>query len=187
MVKQLEIKGKKKHWYSILPTSNFRMPEIGETFTSDPSNLVGKTVAVSGMDLMHDPRKGNIKIIFKITEIKDNKALTEIKSYEVVPNSIKRMIHQGKEKIDASFKLETKDNIKVIAKPILITRAKTSHAVLSKIRKNSEDFLRAAVKKQNYQENINLLLENKIQVQLREYLKKTYPLAACHIRVFKKQ
>ena len=186
MAKQ-EAKGKKKHWYSILPTSNFKIPEIGETFTSDPSKLVGKTVAVSGMDLMRDPRKGNIKITFKITEIKDNKALTEIKSYEVLPSSIRRMMHPGKEKIDSSFKLETKDNVVVIAKPVLITRAKTSRAVLSKIRKNSEDFLRAAIKQQNYQEIINYLLEGKLQVQLREHLKKTYPLAVCHIRIFEKQ
>lgn len=186
MAKQ-EIKAKKKHWYQILPTSNFKIPEIGETFTSDPSKLVGKTVAVSGMDLMRDPRKGNIKITFRVTEIKDNKALTEIKSYEIVQNSIRRMMHQGKEKIDASFKTETKDNILVIAKPVLITRAKTSRAVLSKIRKNAEDFLKAAIKKQSYQESINLLLEGKLQVQLREHLKKTYPLAACHIRMFEKQ
>lgn len=187
MAKQDIVKGKKKHWYSILPTSNFKIPEIGETFTSDPSRLVGKTVIMNGMDLMHDPKKQNIKITFRITEIKDNKALTEIKSYQVLPSSIKRMMHPGKNKIDHSFKAETKDNIAVIAKPVLTTRAKTSRGVLSKLRKDSEEFLRAAIKKQNFQEIINLLLEGKLQSQLREHLKKIYPLAVCHIRMFEKQ
>ena len=186
MAKQ-EIKGKKKHWCTILPTANFRIPEIGETFTADPLKLVGKTVAVSGMDLMRDPKRQNIKITFKITEIKDNKALTEIKSYQITPSSIRRMMHQGKSKIDSSFKLETKDNIKVVVKPVMITRQKTSRGVLSKLIKNSEDFLKAAVKKLSYQEAINSLLEARLQAQLREHLKKTYPLAVCHIRVFEKQ
>jgi len=92
MAKQ-EIKGKKKHWYSILPTSNFRIQEIGETLTADPSRLIGKTVAVNGMDLMRDPKKQNIKVTFRITEIKDNKALTEIKSYQVL-NSKQKIILQ---------------------------------------------------------------------------------------------
>ena len=181
-----EVKVKKKYWYSILPTANFRIPEIGETLTSDPLKLVGKTVAMSGMDLMRDPKKQNIKITFKITEIKDNKALTEIKSYQILPSSIKRMMHPEKNKIDDSFKTETKDNIQVRVKPVIITRAKTSRAVLSKIRKNSEEFLKAAIKRQSYQEVINSLLEAKLQTQLREHLKKVYPLAVCHIRVFEK-
>ena len=125
MIKQ-ENKGKKKHWYSILPTSNFRIPEVGETLTSDPSMLIGKTVTMSAMDLMRDPKRQNVKITFKITEIKDNKALTEVKRYQIMPSSIKRMMHQGKSKINQSFKLETKDNIKVVAKPVLITRNKTT-------------------------------------------------------------
>ena len=139
------------------------------------------------MDLMRDPKKQNIKVTFRITEIKDNKALTEIKSYQVLPSSIKRMAHQEKDKIDHSFKLETKDNIAVVAKPVIITRAKTSRAVLSKIRRNSEEFLRAAIKRQSYQEAINSLLEAKLQSQLREHLKKIYPIAVCHIRIFEKR
>lgn len=186
MVKQ-EVKGKKKHWYSILPTSQFRMQEIGETYTADPSKLVGKTVDVNAMDLMRDPKKQNVKITFRITEIRDNKALTEIQRYQILPSSIKRMMHQGKSKIDHSFKSETKDNIKVIAKPVIITRSKTSRAVLSKLRKNAEDFLKAAIKKENYQDTINSLLAAKLQSQLREHLKKIYPIAGCHIRIFEKQ
>jgi len=186
MVKQ-EIKGKKKHWYSILPTANFRMPEIGETLTSDPSKLIGKTVTISAMDLMRDPKRQNVKITFRIIEIRDNKALTEIKRYQIMPSSIKRMMHPGKSKVDQSFKLETKDNIAVIAKPVIITRSKTTRGILSKIRKNSEEFLRAAVKKQSYQEVINSLLEARLQAQLREHLKKIYPVTGCHIRMFEKQ
>ena len=184
---QQEIKGKKKHWYSILPTANFRIPEIGETLTTDPSNLVGKTVTMSAMDLMRDPKRQNVKITFKIIEIKDNKALTEVKRYQIMPSSIKRMMHQGKSKINQSFKLETKDNIKVVAKPVIITRSKTTRGVLSKIGRESENFLRAAIKKQSYQESINSLLEAKLQAQLREHLKKIYPIAGCHIRMFEKQ
>jgi ribosomal protein S3AE len=184
---QLQKKGKRKRWYSILPTPQFRLPEIGESFTADPSILVGKTITMNAMDLTRDPKKQNIKITFGITEVKDNKALTEVKRYEIIPSSIKRMVHQGKSKIDSSFKLETKDNIKVTAKPVIVTRAKTPNSILTKIRKQSEDFLKTAIKNNSYQDNLNSLLANKLQSQLREYLKKVYPISGCHIRMFEKQ
>ncbi len=186
MAKQ-EIKGKKKHWYSILPTANFRIPEIGETLTADPLKLVGKTVTMNGMDLIRDPKRQNVKITFKIIEIKDNKALTEVKSFQMLNSAVRRLISDGKSKIDSSIKLETKDNIPVVAKPVIITKAKTSNAVLTNLRKTSEEFLRVAVKKLTYQEVISLLLEARLQSQLREHLKKVYPVTACHIRIFEKQ
>ncbi|MEK6856855.1 MAG: hypothetical protein AABX49_02460 [Nanoarchaeota archaeon] len=182
-----EIKGKKKHWYSILPTSNFKIPEIGETLTADPQKLIGKTVTMNGMDLIRDPKRQNVKITFKITEIKDNKAMTEIKSFQMLSSSVRRLISNGKSKIDSSIKLETKDNIPVVAKPIIITKSKTSNAVLTNLRKTSENFLKSAVKNLTYQETINLLLEARLQSQLREHLKKVYPVTACHIRIFEKQ
>lgn len=184
---QQQKKIKRKRWYPILPTSQFRVPEIGESFTAEPSKLIGKTVAVNAMELTRDPKKQNVKIIFKINEVKDNKAFTEIKSYQMLTSAVKRFITQGKSKIDSSLKLETKDNINVVAKPVLITRSKTSRSILSKLRKNSEEFLKTAIKKNTYNENINLLLDARLQSQLREHLKKTYPLSGCHIRIFEKR
>jgi|ETNmetMinimDraft_2_1059921.scaffolds.fasta_scaffold34907_3 ribosomal protein S3AE len=182
-----EVKKKRKRWVTILPSSHFRVPEIGETLTADPSLLVGRTVTVNLMDLTRDPKKQNLKITFKITEIKDNRALTEIKKYQMLPSSIKRMVHQGKSKADSSFILETKDKLKVKIKPVIVTRAKTARSILTKIRKETQDFLAIAVKNQTFSELINSLLNFKIQTQLKQHLRKIYPITVCHIRLLEKQ
>jgi ribosomal protein S3AE len=181
-----EIKKKRKRWVTILPSPHFRVPEIGETLTSDPQTLIGKTSTVNLMDLTRDPKKQNLKITFKITEIKDNRALTEIKRYEMLPSSVKRIVHQGKSKADASFVLVTKDNLKVRIKPLIVTRAKTARSILTKIRKEAESFLTIALKNQTFSDLIHSLLNFKIQTQLKQHLRKIYPITVCHIRILEK-
>jgi len=185
MAKQ-EAKKKRKRWLTILPTSHFKVKEIGESFVAEPSSLVGKTVTMNVMDLTRDPKKQNLKITFMIKEVKDNRAITEIKRYQMLPSSVRRLMHPGKSKIDDSFIAETKDNIKVRIKPVLITRSKTTRGVLSKLKHESEKFLRDNLKKVNYDELINNVLDSKIQVSLRNHVKKIYPLAGCHIRMLEK-
>ena len=178
---------KKKRWITILPTENFRIPEIGETFTAEPSKLVGKTVSVSLMELMKDPKRQNLKITFKIIEVKDNKALTEIKKYEMVPSSIKRLVRPGKSKLDASFKFTTKDKIKIIIKPVIITKSKTTNPVLAKLRKETESYLSNFITKADFAEVFGYVMGFKLQNQLKSHLKKIYPVSLCHIRILEKQ
>lgn len=187
MAEEISKKIKRKKWITILPSEHFRVPEIGETLTADPSKLVGKTVSVSLMDLTRDPKRQNLKITFKITQVKDNKALTEVKRYEMIPSSIKRLVRQGKSKVDSSLKFETKDKVKIIIKPVLITKSKTTNSVLAKLRKETESYISNFVKKNDFSEVFGQILGFKLQNQLKFHLKKIYPVSMCHIRVLEKQ
>lgn len=184
---QVEIKKKKKRWIPILPTNHFKILDIGETYTAEPSKLVGKTLSLNLMELTRDPKKQNSKITFKIIEVKDNKALTEIKRYEMLPSLVKRLAHPGKSKIDISLRLETKDNIKIKIKPVIVTKSRTTRSKLSKLRKQTEDFLKLAVKNLSYSDLISSLLSFKLQILLKQNLKKTYPITVCHIRIMEKE
>src|SRR3989344_3347769 len=149
MATQKEIlKKKKKRWVSIISSSNFNNSEIGETITSEPSTLIGRNVAINLMNLTQDIKTQNTKIVFKIKEVKNDKLMTEIVKYELVPASLKRMIHKDKEKIDDSFKSTTKDGVEVRIKPFIVTKSSTNRSVLTALRHKTRELLKEAIKRE---------------------------------------
>lgn len=138
------------------------------------------------MDLTDDPKKQNYKIIFKITKVEGEKAFTEIIGYEMLLTHVKRIMRKGIEKIEDSFIVQSKDNVKIQIKPLLLVKNKTKHSILTAIRKSTIDFISTELKKQNYDDFIQNIINNKSQKQLREVINKIYPLVACEFRVVKK-
>lgn len=179
-------KKKKKIWFSILGTKHFNNTEIGETLVSEPSSLVGKNISLNLGNLTNDVKLQNVKITFKIKEVKDSKALTEIVKYEVVQTSLKRMVHKGKNKIDDSFKLKTKDNVNVKIKPFIITKASTKKSILTSLNKKTRELITDVISKTDYETLLEDLIRYKIQNILKKELKKIYPLAQLQIRIFEK-
>ena len=136
-----EIKKKKKKWYPIFASQEFKQAEIGETTSSSPESLINRTIEVNLMQLTNDIKKQNSIIVFKITEVKDDKALTEIIKLYLTPSAIKRLMFRDKNKIEDSFTAKTKYNIKFRIKPILITKAKTNRPILALLRKTTQEIV----------------------------------------------
>jgi len=182
-----EIKKKRKKWYPILASKEFRQVEIGETLTSSPESLVGKTIQTNLMQLTNDMKKQNTKITFKIIQVKDDKALTEIKKYELIPVAVKRLSHKEKNKLETSFTAKTKDNIQVQIKPLLVTKSKTKKSILSNLLHETKTFLTKEINRLSYTDLLNTLIYYKIQNQLKFHLKKIYPLSVSQIRCLVKK
>lgn len=183
MATQKEIlKKKKKKWISILASKEFNNMEVGETITAEPSTLVGRNVSINLMNLTQDIKTQNTKIIFKISEVKNDKAVTEIVKYELVPSSLKRMVHKDKEKIDDSFKVTTKDNVEVRIKPFTVTKSSTNRSVLTALRHKTRELLTEAIKKATYDVFMEEVIKFKIQNVIKRELSKIYPLTQFQIR-----
>ena len=183
MATQKEIlKKKKKRWVSIISSSNFNNSEIGETITSEPSTLIGRNVAINLMNLTQDIKTQNTKIVFKIKEVKNDKLMTEIVKYELVPASLKRMIHKYKEKIDDSFKVATKDGVEVRIKPFIVTKSSTNRSVLTALRHKTRELLTEAIKKATYDDFMEEVIRFKLQNVVKRELSKIYPLTQFQIR-----
>lgn len=176
------VKKKPKKWYSILAPQEFKQIEIGETLTSSPNSLLGKTLKINLMQLTNDIKKQNVNITFKIIQIKDDKAFTEIKKYELLQMAVRRIISKEKNKLDSSFLCKTKDNIAIRLKPLLITKSKTKKSILSTLQNQTKKFLTENISKLSYSELIIYLINYKLQTQLKEHLKKIYPVSLFQIR-----
>ena len=122
---QQEIKKKKKKWVSILASPEFNNQEIGETFLEEEQQAMGRVVEVNLMMLTRDPKKQNYNVYFKVNEVKNNQANTELFQYRIQIAQLKKITKQGKNKVDDSFIYNTKDDKKVTIKPILIIEPPT--------------------------------------------------------------
>ena len=137
---------KKRKWYKILGSQEFNNPEIGETLSSDPNLILKKTTQVYLNTLTNDPKNQNIKIIFSVNKIENDIAYSELIRYELVQAFIRRVVRRDRNKIDDSFIAETKDNLKVRIKPIVMTKNQTKGIIVTKIRKEIRDNLLKNIK-----------------------------------------
>ena len=176
----------KKTWFNIVTQKEFGNYVIGETLTTEPQKLVGRNVKVNLMSVLNDPKKQNTQLTFKIKSIRDQNAVTEIISYELLPSYSKRLIRKGRNKIDDSFIAETKDQTKIRVKPVMITRTKAQRSKLASIRKRVKELILEKVKTQTFPDLINEAISTKLQRELKENLKKIYPVAMLEFRAMNK-
>lgn len=182
-----QIKSGKKKWYKIHASEDFNKVIIGESLVNDPKMLIGRDLETSLAFLIHDPKKQNFRARFKIKEIKDEEAYTDLIKIYILPTFVKRFIRQSKSKIEESFEVKTKNGLKVVVKPFLITRNLVSNSVKSSLRKKCREFLSNYFNNKDYGNIVNSLLKDSLQKELRKVLSKVYPLTACHIRVFERK
>lgn len=180
---QLVVKKKKKVWYNIICPKDFGDFVIAETMASEPTHLMGRSVKVSLSELMGDPKKQNFQVTFKVIEVSEKTANTDLVRYELMPSYLRRMMRKERAKVEDSFTAVTKDNIKVRIKPMIITKSKTKRSVLTAIMMKTREHLSEVLKELKYAEFINDVISTKAQKTLREQLKKIYPVAVLEFRV----
>ncbi len=177
-----ELKKKKKKWILILASKEFNNQEIGETYVEEPEQCIGRTLAMNLMMLTKDPKKQSYNVKFKITEVKNNQALTELLSYSIQVAQLKRITKTGKNKVDDSFQYKTKDNIDIVIKPIMLTRALTYKTTLQLIREHTREFLVKYAKNSTYSQIMRDIISNNLQRDIRSAIKKFYPVINCMIK-----
>ena len=174
-------KGKKK-FYPIAAPALFNEEELGEVPLYDLKDAIGRRVKVNLMTLTNDPKRQNINLTFQINAVDEQKARTEIIGYHLVPSSIRRMVKRGKIRMDDSFIVETNDKRLVRIKPFMVTAGLARSAALKSLGRKTRSILKKNIAKMSYEDFIKELISNRLQNDLREQLKKTYPLAVCQIR-----
>jgi len=177
-----KVKTAKKQWYSILAPKLFRNVVLGETLVYDPQKMVGKGITQNLMNLANDVKRQNINVNFKIVNVENGKAHTNMIGYNMVQSSVKRLVRRNITKIDMSFSCTTSDKKNIRLKPILITRSAINGSISAKIRKNAEEFLTKSIGSMSYDEFTNDLISHNLQSALKAHLKKVYPLRICEIR-----
>ncbi len=179
---QQELKKKKKKWIPIFAGKEFNNQEIGETYVEESEQALGRVVEVNLMMLVRDPKRQNFNVYFRINDVKNNQAFTQLFMYHIQVAQLKRITKKAKNKLDDSLIYQTKDNKKVTIKPILITRALTYKTTLKQLRKTTREFLTQYCKNNNGQQVLNDVINNNLQKDIKNNAKKVSPLVNCIIK-----
>lgn len=185
-IKQSTLKKKKKKWISIYGTKDFKDANLGESYVTDSNMLMNKHLEVNLMELTNDIKKQNIKARFKITSVSENRAMAELIGYELVGSLVRRIVKRARSKIDDSFEVRTKDDVRVRVKPIVLTKTLGPHSMLTLLRSRIREFIIAHFKKFTFDELIHQLINVEIQRSLKDNLKKIHPISVVEIRYLRK-
>lgn len=180
--KQKAAKIKKKYWYSIVAPPLFNNAVLGETYLYSSDMMMGKRVQQNLSMLTSDVRRQSVNLTFEVDKVQDDKGVTRIVGYDMIPASVKRMVRRRSVKIDLSLACETNDNKKVRIKPLLLTTSYTTGVVKNRIRRTVIAMLMNQVKGMTYDALMNDLISHKFQNEMRAKIKKIYPLRTCEIR-----
>jgi ribosomal protein S3AE len=149
-------------------------------YSYSPEDLEGNIIT---LDLTKNLRGKNLELKIKIKLVKENLA-GDLISLRLLPSYLKRVMRRGTDYIEDSIKIDCKD-AKLIIKPFMITRKRVSRAVRATIRNNAKKHLESKIKVKNIEEIFSEITTNKLQKDLSQKIKKTYPLALCEIRMIK--
>ncbi len=175
-------KVRKKRWYPVLAPGIFNNQQLGETTTYEPSKAVGKILRANLMTLTGEVRNQNVNIRFRVNDIKDGKAGTEIIGYILSPSFIKRVVRRRHSRIDATEKFETKDKKQVRLKLLMITKNIVTRSEMTALRRNMVADLKKISGATDYNEFVRMIIFYKLQLDLRKKLSKIYPLKTLEVK-----
>lgn len=173
---------KGKSWYDLKAPDMFSGKNLGESPSSNPDELVGRTLSVRLTDLVPNTNKYFYKINLKVNEVKDDTAETKFIGHDCSKDAIYRMVRRGIRRIDSRDIVETKDGANVVVKTIAISLKKVTSSIKSSIRKAVSKSVKERVGEMTVEEFVNSIIKNDLQNKIRDDVSKTYPLRNLEIR-----
>jgi len=151
---------------------------ITETPTTDPKVLVGRNVGINVSDLLRQPSKYYMKLIFKINKIDDaqKRAYTRFNGYSVSKEHVYRVVRKRIQKVEAVTYVETKDKWKLQVSTVTILNRNTESEIQRKIRKHVEDSLIENVAGLSIDDFVKLVINSVLQVKIKKSGTKIYPV-----------
>jgi ribosomal protein S3AE len=176
-------KVKKKHWYEMQAPALFNNQSLGKSLVTEPQDLMNKQVRMSVMNLIGDMKKQFLIISFSVASVADNIGKTQIEKFYMMPSSVKRLVRRNRDRVDHRFETETKDKVRIVIKPIIVTRNITSRAVRTALRKAVLEYALSQSKTSSFEALIKSIILGKFQSGAKSILKKITPLRLVEVRV----
>ena len=173
---------KKKFWYPILAPKIFNNSKIGEIYLTEAAQATGRSFWHGLKDLSENMRDQNVYLCFKIKNALNNSLNTEIIGYRLTPTSIKKMVRRNNDRSDDSFIVLTSDNRKVRIKTLILTAHKTKHSNSTRLKNAMIKKLTEEVKKINFGNLVDKLISHKLQMEIKKFLTKIYPVKAFQVK-----
>lgn len=176
-------KAKKKVWYPIHAPQLFAETLIGETYVVGPEAVEGKYVTANLSTLVRKMRKQNVNVHFRVIQVADGKAKTEIIGYSLINSAVKRMVRRGRDKITDSFLAKTKEGKILRVKPLILTLNKGTKSMQTAVRLETRRFIREELFAKEVPQIFDDVINGNLQKGLKKSILLITPLKSVDFRI----
>jgi len=176
-------KWKAKRWYTIrAPRTPWSFRVIGETLSEEPSQLIGRNYEVIQNELDGDFSKMHVKVVFKVTDVLGNDAITEFVGHELLKDHVRRQVRRDRGKIDDTIDVVTEDGFYVRFKPLMISRARIKSSQKQQMRTIARDIILTTGATSTWFKLQAATLDGTLENKIKEAVSKIQPVRTVVIR-----
>ena len=176
-------KWKAKRWYTIrAPRTPWSFRVIGETLAEDPSQLIGRNYEIIQNELDGDFSKMHVKVVFKVTDVLGNDAITEFVGHELLKDHVRRQVRRDRGKIDDTIDVVTEDGFYVRFKPLMISRARIKSSQKQQMRTIARDIILTTGATSTWFKLQAATLDGTLENKIKEAVSKIQPVRTVVIR-----
>ena len=176
-------KWKAKRWYTIrAPRTPWSFRVIGETLSEEPSQLIGRNYEVIQNELDGDFSKMHVKVVFKVTDVLGNDAITEFVGHELLKDHFRRQVRRDRGKIDDTIDVVTEDGFYVRFKPLMISRARIKSSQKQQMRTIARDIILTTGATSTWFKLQAATLDGTLENKIKEAVSKIQPVRTVVIR-----
>ncbi|HIJ97893.1 TPA: 30S ribosomal protein S3ae [archaeon] len=176
MVKAAVDKWKQKKWFEIIAPAIFNDKKIGETMAADYRMILGRDCEIPLSDVSGDPKQQRIKLLFKIRDVKGERALTDYLGHKITQDYERSLARRRVSKLYSNQAVETKDGKKVAVKVIVVTFGKVNESIKGAIRKKLVEVINHTAKDEALVDFIHGVLQGRLTAKLKKELHKVHPI-----------
>ena len=173
---------RKKKWIPIISEKIFHNAALGETPVAEAEKAVGKLTTSNMMTLTGEMRGQHISVVYKINSLREGKLFAHPVGYKISSAYIKRNVRRGRNRIDDSFLVKTKDDKVIRIKTMLITRFLIPRALRSVLKKVLIYETSEISTKGDFYFFFNEVLRFRYQNKIKAMLSKAYPLRQVEVK-----
>ena len=176
-------KWKAKRWYTIrAPRTPWSFRVIGETLAEEPEQLIGRNYEVMQNELDGDFSKMHVKVIFRVTDVLGNDAITEFVGHELLKDHVRRQVRRDRGKIDDTIDVVTEDGYYVRFKPLMISRARIKASQKQQMRTLAREIILTTGATSTWFNLQASTLDGTLETKIKEAVSKIQPVRTVVIR-----
>ncbi len=180
--RKIKDKWKAKVWYNLLAPEMFNKQLLGETPTDTPDKLVGRIAEVTVQDLTGDFSKMHIKLLFRVSQVQGQDALTQFVGHDMTSDYIRRLTRRKRTRIDLTIDVTTKDNWHLRVKPMAITDRRIQSSKQRVIRAIMKKIIADTAAKQSVGEFVKGIISGELAKAIALGCKPIHPVSRVEVR-----
>jgi len=178
-------KWKLKEWYVVYAPDLFGNKELGITPADEPEKVVGRVIETTLKDVTGDFTKGQVKLSFRIYDVKGQNAYTKFTGHSLSRSYIRSLVRRRTTRIDGIYNVTTKDGYKLRVMGMVIAYRRIQTSQERAIRDIIRDTIYKKAEELNYKDFVLEAVTGKMGAEIAKEARKIYPIKRAEIRKIK--